>query len=126
VGDEAAKQLERLSNLRDLTLSRTLVTDAGLRHVSPSVRFLRLADTKITDAGAGAIRRLNDLEYLDLDRTQISDSGLLALVNLPRLRHVSVYGTRVTAAGVAGFLRTSPTTRKVDSNFGVPPEGEQR
>src|SRR5262249_40054420 len=71
--------LAPLSKLRSLSLSRTGIGDAGLKHLS----------------------HLTGLEELALDGTNVSDSGIIHLAMLEKLTNVSLKDTKVTLAGAA-------------------------
>lgn len=79
--------LEQLSNLAELYLSDTNLTDAGLVHLSGLAR----------------------LEVLDLSYTDVTDKGITALVSLTSLRRINLRGTSVSDEGVAEMQRKRPT-----------------
>ncbi len=59
-------------------LSRTKVTDAGLKHLAglKQLRTLYLDHTKVTDAGLKHLSGLRQLQWLHLGHTQVTDAGL--------------------------------------------------
>ncbi len=89
--------------LRELNLSRTQVTDEGLKQLAgmAKLQVLDLSDTAITDAGIGHLKGLPALARLLLAKTKITDAGLSTLTTLPKLRELDVNGTAVTDAGMA-------------------------
>ena len=93
------------SDLVWLDLSRTGVTDAGLRVLEkmPNLERLDLRGTKVGDDGVAALAGLVKLETLGLYGTGVTDDGVKALQALPSLRRVYVGGTAVTEAGREGL-----------------------
>jgi Leucine-rich repeat (LRR) protein len=73
--------LNGLTKLRTLTLTKTQITDDGLRHVSGLTELLtlRLDSTQITDDGLRHLIGLNNLLQLNLNDTQVTDEGTLDL-----------------------------------------------
>ena len=92
----------RLVEVDTLDLSDTDITDAGLEYIRdlPSVRFLFLRRTTVTDAGVMCILRLQTIEWLDLSETAVTDAGVRWLSALPALTVLYLEGTRVTTEAV--------------------------
>lgn len=84
-----------------LNLARTKVSDEGLARLAkfPHLRRLNLANTSIGDAGLAHLSGLAQLEYLNLYGTQVGDAGLSHLATLPRLEKLYLWQTAVTEAG---------------------------
>jgi hypothetical protein len=102
-GDEELQKLGSVgSDLRWLDLSRTDLTDAGLKVVAkmPNLEHLDLRGTAIGDEGVRALAGLQNLQTLSLYGTAVTDSGLEALRGLPSLRRLYVGGTKVTEPGL--------------------------
>ena len=74
-----------------LGLSRTRITDVGLKHLlgMTDLRSLVLSDTAITDEGLRIIGQLRSLRHLVLRDTQITDAGLAHLMGLVNLESIS-------------------------------------
>ncbi len=83
----------------DAELSRTPVTDAGLKTLAQfsNLRALDLSHTAITSAGLGALVELPKLETLNLTATAVDDTGLGLLRKRSSLRRVYVFQTKATA-----------------------------
>ena len=67
-----------------MRLRNTTVTDAGLKHLVARLSQLQqldIASTHITDAGLEYLKGLTRLQTLDLDGTQITYAGLEHLKN---------------------------------------------
>jgi hypothetical protein len=99
--DDAA--LAKLAPVADLIveaeLSRTKVTDAGLRSVATwtNLQSLDLARTAVTSAGVSALAPLAKLESINLTDTKVDDSGVTALKANPHLAKIWTFGTAVNA-----------------------------
>ena len=70
-----------LEKVWSLALSRTKITDAGLKEVAKLQKLERLGleGTKITDAGLKEVAKLQQLKILWLQDTQITDAGVTEL-----------------------------------------------
>lgn len=82
------------------------LTDAHLpllEKIGPSVAFLDLANSGITDRQLKMLSDFTNLQRLHLERTPITDVGLSALSSCQHLSYVNVYGTAITDAGLAAL-----------------------
>ncbi len=101
-GDAELRKLAAVGeDLVWLDLSRTGVTDAGLKVVAemPNLERLDLRGTAVGDEGVRTLAGLPKLETLGLYGTGVTDAGLEALQELPSLERVYLGGTSVTEAG---------------------------
>jgi len=73
---------------------------ALLTPLAEQIIWLKLGDTKITDASMVEIAKLKNLNKLHLEYTAVSDAGLTNLQNLPYLEYLNLVGTKVTDAGL--------------------------
>lgn len=94
--------LGSLDNLRFLSLAETRITNMGLEHLLAlkSLQELHLDHTEITDEGLDLIAMLPSLQVLDLKDTQISDAGIARLTPLTNLRGLYLTRTRISDAGL--------------------------
>ena len=129
-GDGDLAPLEQLTNVVNLNLRKTSVTDAGLAHLKglKTLQRLHLEKTAITDAGLEHLKGLSNLVYLNLYETAVSDAGLQHLKGLSQLRKLFVWKTKVTQAGVDGLRKSLP---ELDVVLGQelapdPPEEEKK
>ena len=108
------RQLDRLTSLQGLSLSRSQITDSDLVLLErlTTLQALELGDTAVTDAGLTHLEGLLDLRELDLENTQVTDAGLVTLTRLSGLQELDLSNTRVTDAGVA-HLATFTDLRKL-------------
>ncbi len=101
-GDDDLVQLETLTDLEDLGLQDTQVTDAGLVYLKglTKLEWLDLDNTQITDAGLVHLTGFTRLGRLTLDGTQITDAGLEDIEGLTGLWNLGLGSTQVTDAGL--------------------------
>jgi mono/diheme cytochrome c family protein len=110
-GDAELQKLESVGgDLLWLDLSRTGVTDAGLKVLTkmPKLERLDLRGTAVGDDGVRALASLSHLQTLSLYGTGVTDAGLEALRGLPSLRRVYVGGTKVTEPGRDALRKARP------------------
>ena len=93
-----------------LNLARTNVTDAGLARIAnlPELRRLSLANTGIGDAGIAALGAPQKLESLNVYGTKATDVGMAGLAGWPSLAKVFAFSTAVTEKGCAALLEKKP------------------
>jgi internalin A len=98
------------ARLRELTLSGTNVTDAGLKELARfhELDYLELTNTRITDAGLAHLKSLAVLRTLHLDLTDVTDAALLTLAQLPSLQILDVELTAVSERAAATFEKEHP------------------
>jgi serine/threonine protein kinase len=108
--DACLNDIERFSNLTDLSLGRLSLSSASFRRLAKLSRLenLDLRETRITDADLESLSTLSKLKELRLGSTQVSDAGLAHLSALKSLARLEVPGTKVTPAGVAKLKAALP------------------
>jgi hypothetical protein len=79
--DEILPRLSCFDRLRDLSLQRSAVTDAGLCHLvgMKALRRLSLRRSPITDLGLHILAKMTWLEEIDLVETQATAQGIVEL-----------------------------------------------
>ncbi|XP_051878825.1 uncharacterized protein si:ch73-173p19.1 isoform X2 [Pristis pectinata] len=143
ITDEGVRHLARLLRLTKLSLSNTLLTDAGLVHLQP-LKYLEELCLDRTSVGSRAvaqcIRTLPHLQVLSLASTGVGDTvvtqGLLHCVqllkvNLSRTRitdrglkylshtkvvQVNLDGTGVTLPGISALMANCPGITSIRAN----------
>lgn len=65
--------------------------------------WIKLNDTKITDAAAPVLVQCSNLTRLELMNTGFTDKGLSQLPALQQLQVINLVGTKITAAGLRSF-----------------------
>ena len=101
--ESLAKLENGLTKLECLNLSYLWhVNDADLEHVEAltDIKELDLASTQVTNAGLKHLKGLGKLERLYLDHTEVTDGGLEQLNGLANLEHLSLTGLEVTDVGL--------------------------
>lgn len=99
------------SRLRDVDLSRTGVTDAGLAPLATAtgLRKLRLDHTKVSAAGLAGLAPLANLESLNLFGCQaIDDTAVEPLAAMKSLRKLYLGETKMTAAAITRLRASLP------------------
>jgi mono/diheme cytochrome c family protein len=95
--------LAKLAPVADLIveaeLSRTKVTDAGLRSVASwsNLQRLDLTHTAVTSDGVVVLAKLTKLEAVNLTDTKVDERGVTALKANPHLTKIWSFGTAVNA-----------------------------
>ena len=79
------------------------------------VTVVNLSRTQITDAGLKEVAKLQNLRDLVLIDTQITDAGLKDIAKLQQLRRLRLSNTKITKAGVAELQKALPKC-KIRSN----------
>ncbi|MBI3467745.1 MAG: protein kinase [Planctomycetes bacterium] len=114
ITDAGLAHLRDMTSLEELRVESTRVTDAGIEHIEKLVKLSNLGlSQRVSDVGLAHLRGLTSLQYLNLKQTAVTDAGLVHLHGLKKLVSVSLEGTKVTAAGVAG-LRTALPNCKIE------------
>ncbi len=120
VTDAGLKRLlNALTNLEELYLEKTNITDAGLECVNalPRLRKLDLYCTKITNDGLRHLKGRRRLEELSIGYIRITDVGLEHLKSLTNLQCLDVAGPNgLTDAGLR-YLRGMPQLRRLNLGF---------
>lgn len=102
--------LAKLTNLEDLQVSKTGITDDGLKYLAGLTNLTRLGigGEKITDKGLIQLSRMNKLNQLIL-AGNFTDEALLNLERLPTLHRLTIMeGANFRPAAVQRFRRNMP------------------
>ena len=111
VTDRDLQPLQELHDLRQVELSRTVITDVTLGYLRDNKRMivLRIAGTRITNSGLENLRHFSRLEELDIGYNKnVTDDGLENLKKMANLRRLNLIGTRVTRTGVHALQTILP------------------
>ena len=102
IGDDQLKLLKALPKIRWLNLANTKITDQGLAEIAglTGLTKLHLEKTEIGDKGVAHLKGLSQLKYLNLYGTQVGDEGLQQLAGLKNLKQLYVWQSKVTEAGI--------------------------
>ncbi|HUG69295.1 MAG TPA: hypothetical protein VMM76_16205 [Pirellulaceae bacterium] len=94
--------MARLRRVQQLSLNFTDVSDEGLLSLRKArqLRYLGLAETRVTDAALRYVAQCGNLETLILHDTAVGDEGVEQLQHLSQLRLLNVAGTSVGSDGI--------------------------
>lgn len=100
--DDDLDLLKSLKHVREVGVSYTSVSDAGLEKIVrlTDLQFLGLSGTKVTDAGMQTLQRCRHLQKLHLAGTAIGNDGLKRLAELQSLRLLALGDTMITDSGL--------------------------
>jgi hypothetical protein len=97
---ESALQLAKnCSNIRELVLYKSAVTDKHLKILRGGfsrLESLKINETGITDRGIAELRHLSQLRLLNAQRTLITNAAVPDLIAIPRLKELSIAETQIT------------------------------
>lgn len=117
VTDAVVAHIGTLSHLNSLTLSRTAVSNDGIKalaHAGLLLQTLDLHFTAVGDAAVAAINAMAGLVVLDLSHTALTDWGL-SRVRLPKLTHLRINGCAVSPALVRLLPDMLPSLARLHS-----------
>lgn len=97
ITDEGVRGINHLT-LRSLNIGMNRVTDVGIAHLAgmTSLRRLSVHDTLISDGALYFVQALKKLEFLDLSGTAIGPEGLRWLGELPKLQVLLANGLKIS------------------------------
>jgi len=111
ITDGDLAHLSKLTKLESLNLYNTQTTDEGLVHLKRLRSLKRLkvrTKGEITDKGVAHLTEIKSLEHLDLPNWGITDEGLAHVAELSRLKYLWVGGSSrspITDAGVGHLVK---------------------
>lgn len=102
VSDAELVHINKLTSLKVLNLDKTGISGEGLKNISAlrDLQELSLIETKVNSGGLTYLRNLTNLKKLFLDSDQIDDSGLEHLSDLVNLELLSLSQTRIQQDGL--------------------------
>ncbi len=103
VTDEDLAYLASIPWAQNLSLGRTEITDAGLRHLAghSELEWVDVAYTKVGDAGLANLKAAKGLNHLIAEHTQVTDAAMDTIGGFRQLEILDLTGTNITDAGVA-------------------------
>jgi len=109
-GDREIAHLTQLPTLKQLHLSSSLITDAGMVHLAKlgGLETLDLAKCDIGDAGLSHISGLEHLQSLNLYGTKTTTAGIEHLMGLTRLKTLYITDLKLSAAAVDRLKQAIP------------------
>jgi len=123
--DAVLVHLKGLPSLEFLFLQFSGVSDEGLKHLSglTNLKSLYLTKTRITDAGLEHLKGLTGLTELRLSENDISDKALANLSGLKNLKYLYIEDTKVSDAGLPALHGLKSLDRIGLANTKVTPAG---
>ncbi|MCC7292985.1 MAG: hypothetical protein IT449_13065 [Phycisphaerales bacterium] len=116
-------------NVANLSLGRSIITDASMELVAAMPNLLRLdvRRTMITDAGVARLAGLARLEELTLAQNQLSDAAVDSLLAMPALKRLYIWRSGLSADAAARLRRERPalTVDNGDAPDSTPTDAEQ-
>lgn len=94
-----------------------------LAGLDPSLVWLNLASTGVTDEGVATLDRFEELRRLNLAETGVTDASISSIVTLPKLEYLNLHGTAITDAGLAGLIEAAALRKVYLWNAAVSPDG---
>lgn len=84
-------------------------TDSDMEHLAklPSLKYLDLISSRITDAGLAPLRNLTQLERLSLPFAKVTDAGVAHLAGMTSLQVLDLSCTQITDVGLAHLKGTA-------------------
>ena len=126
LGDEEVLRIAgRFPKLVHVNLTRTRVTDSGIRSLAPlsQMTFLEFSEVNVGDNGVEPLSSLAKLKTLRIDRTNVSDQGLRSLDGMNDLETVYLRNTGITDEGLM-LLAGRPKLHVVNvEHTGITDEG---
>jgi hypothetical protein len=108
VGDQGLKHLTKLTNLLQVDLFKTRVTDAGLVHLSNANVASFEIPHLVTDEGLKHLVHMENLYSIRLG-SGVSDAGIVHLKKFARLKYLMIPSdSKITAVGLEDLKRTFP------------------
>lgn len=106
--DNGYAHLRNLENLTKLVLSRTQITDEGLKNIAGLIKLESLnlwGASKITDNGLFHLQNLINLTELDLASTNTTNVGVSYIVGLKNLKSLNLWNVRQISDDGVAYLR---------------------
>jgi len=102
--------LAMLSHLQVLDLNDTQTSGVAALSRLKSLRYLDLFQCKLGGKVSASIGTLTNLEWLCLDSADLNDRHLLCLSKCTRLKHLDLFGAKVTDQGLNYLARSGIET----------------
>ncbi|MDO4629293.1 MAG: hypothetical protein Q4C70_08940 [Planctomycetia bacterium] len=102
ITNSGIRYLSRLANLESLILTSTEITGETFNHLDEceNLRELTLTSTPFSNDGMAFLSQFQHLDSLKLDDTNITDEGMPALEGLHQLQLLNLQGTLVSDIGL--------------------------
>lgn len=112
LNDEGFKKLAPIADLlTTVKIGSTSISEGALLSELPKMKNLIRLDLSDMEIGSGsleAVAQLPSLEWLNLHNTQVTDEGLLKLKNLSKLKKVYLWNSKATPEGGEALKKEIP------------------
>lgn len=111
LNDEKMKLISKLAQqVTWLKLSNTKITDAGIKAISNCSNLVKLniGGNAITNISCNTIKHFQNLETLNIVGTMMDDNGLMELGVMKSLKNIYCWQTKITEKGAAAFKKINP------------------
>jgi Leucine-rich repeat (LRR) protein len=111
IGDGAAPAIGKHRSISKLDVGTTGMGDAGLEVLCnelPNLKEFYFYNTKVTDAGLTALKRLKKIEHLSFGDTALTDASVEHLKKITTLRSIELRNTQISAKAVAELQKALP------------------
>src|SRR5262249_721527 len=110
IGNEGLKRIRELSNLKDLNLCDTNISEGFVDYIKGNTKLehLLLAGTKVENADVAKLTMFWSLTSIDLERTGVIDAGVIPLARLKRLTVLKLANTKVSSTARKLLRKTNP------------------
>jgi hypothetical protein len=114
--DRTLAVIGTLTNLRELSLFKPNMTNAGMSYLKglKELRKLYLIDAKVYDSGVAALKGHAKLEELDLSGTMVTNAAGSTFKTMTALKLLAVSKTKFGDAGAAQ-LKSLPELKKLEA-----------
>ncbi|MGC3971316.1 MAG: hypothetical protein QM775_29445 [Pirellulales bacterium] len=104
-----AGHLARMTELREIALTATGTTDAGVKQLGGlKLTALAISKAEITDEALQTVSAMPTLLTLRLENdAKLTDAGIALLTKLPKLEHIALANSQLTDRGVAELAKSS-------------------
>jgi len=128
VANDDLAALAELPTLRWLDLVDTGITDAGLSYLAklPKLETLYLNNIQVGDDGVAQLAGLQELKMLHLGRTRVTNAALASITKLNKLQELHLERTKIDDAGLKSIESLPDLQELYLTGSAVTPEGVAR
>jgi len=126
--DEDLQFVAAFSELQELILDNSPISDVGLAHLANlnKLQTLYISGTNISDTGLSCLNAMDDLETLTVVFCGITDDGLIHLLQLPSLKYLNLNYTNITDDGIESLCRITSLENILIGDTHISGEGASR
>lgn len=108
--DDAFFQMTRLTKLKRLRISRTLISDKGVAYLRQirSLKRLNISKNDLSDSALKIIAEMTQLEDLDLSRLRLTNKGIAYIARMPNLERLQFNSNQLLDDRSSIYFTTMP------------------